>query len=75
MQSSNEYFSITVPLISAEGKWRLSRRGGWGHPQTAGKKYEQELCAQKKSQGCTGVVTKVSTGPIKITEHFITYKG
>jgi len=75
MQSSAEYFSINVPLVSAPGKWKLNRRGGWGHPQTAGKKEMQELCARKYFQGCTGVVTKTSTGPIKITEHFITYKG
>lgn len=74
MQSSNEYFSIKVPLIVADGKWRLSRRGGWGHPQNAGKKEMQDLCATKILQGCTGVVTKISTGPIKITEHFITYR-
>lgn len=74
MQSSNEYFSIKVPLIVADGKWRLSRRGGLNHPASSGLIYEQNLCATKKSQGCTGVVTKISTGPIKITEHFITYK-
>ena len=73
MTSEDEYFKISVPLLPAKGKtFKMDRRGGWGHAQTSGKIEMQNKCKTRK--GCDEIVTKVSSGPIKITEHFIIHE-
>lgn len=73
MTSEDDYFKISVPLLPAKGKtFKIDRRGGWGHAQMPGKSEMQNKCKSRK--GCDELVTKVSSGPIKITEHFITHE-
>ena len=73
MTSSEDYFKISVPLLPVKNKtFRIERRGGWGHPQIEGRNEMDSKCKSIKS--CNGRVTKVSSGPINITEHFITYE-
>jgi hypothetical protein len=73
MTSESDYFKISVPLLPVKDKtFRIERRGGWGHSQAAGKGEMESKCNLAK--GCDELVTKISTGPIRITEHFITYE-
>lgn len=81
MTSESDYFKISVPLLPVKGKtYKMERRGGWGHAQVAGKNEMFRKCMAStgcdcnKVDDCKGLVTKISTGPIKITEHFITYE-